>query len=188
MAALQAAASRLAPSPPCPGGVYASPSAHASCARSRLSHASHRRFSPLLGVENGEEKRTAGGRGDMRHISPLFLNHLRSYKHGAKPFRQGTLLCADGAWLFATPARHVCHAGAARLPCRRGTFAVPAWQTTKWHLVMGIYVAKTVSRHSVTERRDADASGRRCFLLNRHSSRTTRPSIYQGTCAVAPIR
>ena len=188
MAALQAAANRRAPSPPCPGGVYASPSAHASCARSWLSHASHRRFSPLLGVENGAEKRTAGGRGEMRHIPPLFLNHLHSFQHGAKPFRQGTLLCADGALLFATPARHVCHAGAARLPCRRGTSAVPAWQTTKRHLVMGIYVAKTVSRHSRTERRDADASGRRCFLLNRHSSRTTRPSIYQGTFAVTPTR
>ena len=86
-------------------------------------------------------------------------------------------------WRFA-----ICHAGAARLPCRRGTSAVPAWQTTKRHLVMGIYVAKTVSRHSVTERRDADASGQRCFLLNRHSSRTTRPSIYQGTFAVTPVR
>ena len=188
MAALQAAASRRAPSPPCPGGVYASPSAHASCARSRLFHTSHRLFSPLLGAENGAEKRRAGGGGEMRHILPLFLNYLRSFQHGAKPFRQGTLLCADGALLFATPARHVCHAGAARLPCRRGTSAVPVCQTIKRHLVMGIYVAKTVSRHSVTERRDADASGRRCFLLNRHSSRTTRPSIYQGTFAVTPIR
>ena len=188
MASSQAAASRRAPSPPCPGGVYASPSAHASCARSRLSHTSHRRFSPLLEVEKGEEKRATGGRGEMRHIPPLFLNHLHPFRYSAKPFRQGTLLCADSALLFATPARHVCHAGAARLPCRRGTFAVPAWQTTKRHLVMGIYVAKTVSRHSVTERRDADASGRRCFWLNRHSSRTTRPSIYQGTFAITPMR
>ena len=188
MAALQTAASRRAPSPPCPGGVYASPSAHASCARSRLSHTSHRRFSPLLGVENGAGKQAAGGEGEILHIPPLFLSHLHSLRYGAKPFRQGTLLCADGALLFATPARHVCHAGAARLPCRRGTFAVPAWQTIKRHLVMGISVAKTVSRHSVTERRDADASGRRCFLLNRHSSCTTRPSIYQGTCAVTPMR
>ena len=188
MASSQAAASRRAPSPPCPGGVYASPSAHASSARSRLSHSSHRRFWPLWGVENGVGKQAAGGRGEMRHIPPLFLNYLRSFQHGTKPFRQGTLLCADGALLSATPARHVCHAGAARLPCRRGTFAVPAWQTTKRHLVMGIYVAKTVSRHSVTERRDADASGRRCFLLNRHSYRTTRPSIYQGTFAVTPMR
>ena len=172
MAASQAAASRRALPPPCPGGVYASPSAHTSCARSRLSHASHRRFSPLLGVENGAGKRTAGSRGEMRHIPPLFLNHLHPFRYGAKPFRQGTLLCADGALLFATPARHVCH----------------AWQTTKRHLVMGIYVAKTVARHSVTERRDADASGQRCFLLNRHSSRTTRPSIYQGTFAVTPMR
>ena len=159
MAASQAAASRRAPSPPCPGGVYASPSAHASCARSRLSHASHRRFSPLLGVENGAGKQTAGGRGEMRHIPLLFLNHLHSFQHGAKPFRQGTLLCADGALLFATPARHVCHAGAARLPCRRGTSAVPAWQMLLPLPGTGNRHLKTVACHLISAARGVGASG-----------------------------
>ena len=47
---------------------------------------------------------------------------------------------------FATPARHVCHAGVARLPCRRGTSAAPAWQTTKPVIVTGMRLVRMVTR------------------------------------------
>ena len=51
--------------------------------------------------------------------------------HGVKPFLRSLFPFVERARWFATPARHVCHAGAARLPCRRGTSAVPAWQMIK---------------------------------------------------------
>ena len=59
----------------------------------------------------------------------------------------------NGLLLSATAARHVCHGGVARLPCRRGTFATAAWQTVWRHVRMRPFVAKTVLCRAAMEGR-----------------------------------